>query len=197
NSTAIRFLHKELHHNTSNFICINITNGFWKTRCLLQKQCQKVIQYYLFCWSSEGSTRQRNFNMNETSLSYQGKQRIAKITGSVRSPQMWKQSLDQQIAFCPTISPGSRFQPSHIIIGGLIKVPADIQVLQPLDVGVFRSFKAYYGKQLNQRLEELLKQQSKASISQIEAKIKKIHSRKPELTLDINFLQNTVVVYIL
>ncbi|KAA6386278.1 MAG: hypothetical protein EZS28_018194, partial [Streblomastix strix] len=67
------------------------------------------------------------FNMDETVLSYKGKERIAKIKGYARSVQIPREQLSGHITFCPTISPGPRQPPTFVILGSLPNVPKNIQ----------------------------------------------------------------------
>ncbi|KAA6398867.1 MAG: hypothetical protein EZS28_005609 [Streblomastix strix] len=66
------------------------------------------------------------FNMDEISLSFEGKDRVAKERGTRRGPQKPIAKLGKHLTFCPTISAGVRYLPPLIILSNLTRVPKNL-----------------------------------------------------------------------
>ncbi|KAA6379417.1 MAG: hypothetical protein EZS28_025056, partial [Streblomastix strix] len=66
------------------------------------------------------------YNMNETSLQIDGKQRIAKVKRMKSSPEKAVERLGTHITFCPTLSVGHRSPPPFVILEKLVKVLANL-----------------------------------------------------------------------
>ncbi|KAA6392675.1 MAG: hypothetical protein EZS28_011802 [Streblomastix strix] len=84
----------------------------------LRAQCQSNIKdWFRQIYSEnlvEGIRDRGVYNMNETSLQIDGKQRIAKVKGMKRSPQKTVERFGTHITFCPTLSVGPRSPPPFV-----------------------------------------------------------------------------------
>ncbi|KAA6360976.1 MAG: hypothetical protein EZS28_043496, partial [Streblomastix strix] len=73
------------------------------------------------------------FNMNETMLPLDIKEKIVRVRSHARAVKSGSQSIGSHVTLCATVSPGPRSPPPLFIFGKLVKVPeamSDIQNCQ-------------------------------------------------------------------